>query len=292
MPFRFNASKAHTFGTSHAVASTKHTYTAVFSKSVFNTKDASKMVCSIDIHERPKLKNPVLIEGLPGIGFVANIATLHLINELKAKLFAEITSASFQDLAVVTETGGTRSPINELYYHKDSAGGRDLIIWYGNTQALTTFGQYELCGRVLDLAQDLGCKYLITIGGFKKEEVKATPEIYCAASDQETLNETMKLGAKVMVGQIFGVAGLLIGLGKLRGFNGFSILVETLGNYPDTNAAHHALLTLNRFLNLNVDLSRLDLATEKTQKILESFGIVRNVKEEKKKEEQQLRWFI
>jgi hypothetical protein len=250
------------------------------------------MVCTVEIYEKPKLKNPVLIEGLPGIGFIANIATLHLIHELKAKLFAEILSASFQDIALITETGSARSPINELYYHKSADGGRDLIIWYGNTQALTTFGQYELCGRVLDIVQELGCHYLITLGGFKKEEVKTPPEVYCAASDHETLNDATGLGAKIMVGQIFGVAGLLLGLGKIRGFKGFSLLVETLGTYPDANAARSALLDLNKFLNMNVDLSRLDLATEKTQKALESFGLVRGVQEEKKKEEQQFRWFI
>jgi uncharacterized protein (TIGR00162 family) len=250
------------------------------------------MVCTVEIHEKPKLNNPVLIEGLPGIGFVANIACLHLIHEFKAKLFGEIFSASFQDLAVTTETGGTRSPINELYYCKRSDSGRDLIIWYGNTQALTTFGQYELCGRVLDIAGELGCRYMITLGGFKKEEVKETPEIYCAASDPETLKDALGLGTKIMVGEIFGVAGLLIGLAKLRNFKGFALLVETLGTYPDANGARSALSALGKFLNLKIDLSRLDVATAKTQKILESFGLVRSVQEEKKKEEQQLRWFV
>ena len=61
------------------------------------------MVCSIVIIEKPKLNNPILIEGLPGIGFVANIAALHLIRELKAKLFVQIFSSSFQDFAVTTE---------------------------------------------------------------------------------------------------------------------------------------------------------------------------------------------
>jgi proteasome assembly chaperone (PAC2) family protein len=110
-------------------------------------KDSETMVCSIQIEEKPALNNPMLIEGLPGIGFVANIVALHLIHELKAKRFARIFSASFQDLAVTTETGEPRSPINELYYYKGYGKSRDLIIWYGNTQALTTFGQYELCGR-------------------------------------------------------------------------------------------------------------------------------------------------
>ncbi|MGB9676082.1 MAG: PAC2 family protein [Candidatus Bathyarchaeales archaeon] len=250
------------------------------------------MVCNIQIYEKPKLKDPILIEGLPGIGFVANIAALHLIHELKAKLFAEVVSDAFQDLAVTTETGGARSPINELYYCRREDGGRDLIIWYGNTQALTTFGQYELCGRVLDLAQELGCSFIVTLGGFKVEEAKATPQVYCAATDAETLNEVLSLGAKTMVGQIFGVAGLLVGLGGLRGIKGFSLLVETLGTYPDANATRYALSMLNNFLKVNVDMSRLDLAAEKTQKILESFGLIRTIKEERKKEEQQFRWFV
>jgi proteasome assembly chaperone (PAC2) family protein len=95
-----------------------------------------------------------------------------------------------------------------------------------------------------------------------------------------------------MVGQIFGVAGLLVGLGRLRGFKAFSLLVETLGTHPDANAARQLLSTLNKFLNLTVDLSRLDVAAEETKKILESFGLIRSVKEEKKKEEQPFRWFI
>ena len=250
------------------------------------------MVCAVQSYEKPKLNNPVLIEGLPGIGFVANIAALHLIHELNAKLFAEITSSSFQDLAVTTEKGGTRSPINQLYYHKSRNGGRDLIIWYGNTQALTTFGQYELCGRVLDLAEELGCHYIITLGGFKKEQTTKKPQIYCAATDPETLKTPLNLGAKIMVGQIFGIAGITIGIAKLRNLKAFSLLVETTGTYPDAEAARQALTALNKHLNLKTDLTKLDLAAEKTKKILESFGLIRQVKQEKKKEESPFRWFV
>lgn len=259
---------------------------------MFTPKEAKNVVCTIEIYEKPKLNDPVLIEGLPGIGFVANITALHLIHELKAKRFAEIFSASFQDLAVTTEAGGTRSPMNELYYYESQGNGRDLIIWYGNTQALTTFGQYELCGRVLDTVQGLGCRFVISLGGFRQEEIMNNPVIYCAASDHETLNEVLNLGTKIMVGQVFGIAGLIIGLSRIRGLKGFSLLVETLGTHPDANAARYALSALNKYLNMNVDLSRLDVAAEETKKILKSFGLIRNVVEEKKKEEQPFRWFI
>lgn len=250
------------------------------------------MVCVVELFEKPKLDDPVLIEGLPGIGFVANIAALHLIRELKAERFGEVHSSAFQDLAVTTEKGGVQCPMNELYYYKSQKEGRDLIIWYGNTQALTTSGQYELCGKILDVAQDLDCHYVVTLGGFRQEEIKGVPQIYTAASDHETLNSVLSLGAKIMVGQIFGIAGLTIGLARLRGFKSFSLLVDTLGMYPDANATRYVLAALNKFLNMNVDLSNLDAAAEEIKRILESFGLIRTVGTEKKKEEQQFRWFI
>jgi uncharacterized protein (TIGR00162 family) len=250
------------------------------------------MVCSIEITEKPRLNDPILIEGLPGIGFVANIAALSLITELKAKKFAEIVSASFQDFAILTETGSSRSPVNELYYVKREDGKRDLIIWYGNTQALTTPGQYELVGKVLDIAQELGCRFVVSIGGFKKEEVKGTPGLYSAATDPATVKEALGLGTKIMVGHIFGIAGILIGLSRLRRVKGFALLVDTLGMYPDANATKVALVALGKFLSLQVDLSEVDAAADQTKKMLEAFGLIRNIQEEKKKEEEQLRWYI
>lgn len=248
------------------------------------------MVCTIEFCEKPKLNNPVLIEGLPGIGFVANISVLHLIHKLEAKLFARIFSSTFQDITVTTKAGGMRSPINELYYYK-SNDDRDLILWFGNVQALTTHGQYELCGRVLDISSQLGCKYIITLGGCMQKEIKGSPKIYCAASDPETFKSALKLGAKKRVGQIFGVTGLIIGLGSLRGFSGFSLLVETAGTHPDASGANYLLSPLCRHLNLKVDLSDLEASAEKTRKMLESFGLLRNIKEEKK-EKSRFRWFV
>jgi len=251
------------------------------------------VVCAVQIYEKPSLKNPVLIEGLPGIGFVANIATLHLIQELKAKLFAEIRSSSFQDFAMTAGDGKARFPTNELYYYKSkSSEERDLIILYGNTQALTTFGQYELCGKILDIAKDLGCHYVITLGGLRRDEkITETPKLYCAASDAETLNEAVNLGAGIIEGQIFGIAGLLIGLCPLRDMHGFCLLAETPGFYPDASAVGEVLSAVNKMLKLNVGMERLGIATDKTREILESFGFVARSPDERRKREP-YRWHI
>jgi proteasome assembly chaperone (PAC2) family protein len=62
--------------------------------------------------------------------------------------------------------------------------------------------------------------------------------------------------------------------------------------YPDANATRYALSLLDKSLKLNVDLSKLDASAEETKRILDSLGLIRNFAEEKKKEEQQMRWFI
>jgi uncharacterized protein (TIGR00162 family) len=250
------------------------------------------MVISIDMPQKPQLNDPILIEGLPGIGFVANIACLHLIHELNATKFAQLFSSSFQDFAVTTEDGSTRSPINELYYVKREEGQQDLIIWYGNTQALTTVGQYELCGRVLELVKDLGCRFAISIGGYKKDEAVAVPGLYTTATDEETMQKVLDLGTKVMVGHVFGIAGLTVGLAQIMDMKGFSLLIDTPGMNPDVNAAKYALMTLGKFLNLQINLDGIEESGSQIKKMLEIFGLMRSITEEKKKEEQQLRWFI
>jgi uncharacterized protein (TIGR00162 family) len=250
------------------------------------------MVCKVQVYEKPFLNDPVLIEGLPGIGFVANIMALHLIKELKAKLFAEIKSSAFQDLAISTYNGGTYFPTNQLYYAKGKDREKDLIILYGNTQALTTVGQYELCGKILDLNEELGCEYILTVGGLKKEEIVGKPDLYCTASDLETLQEGLALGAKVMNGHIFGVAGLLIGLCKLRNMRGLCLLVETSGLYPDVVATKEVLKALRRILHLKINLRNLSYAAKETGNILKSFGIVSPSSIEKKNHKGDFRWFI
>jgi proteasome assembly chaperone (PAC2) family protein len=145
---------------------------------------------------------------------------------------------------------------------------------------------------VFDLAQEFGCRFVISIGGFKKDEAQPVPAIYSTATDLDTMKEALDLGTKVMVGHVFGIAGLSIGLARIRDMKGFSLLVDTPGMNPDVNAARFALTTLGKYLNLNIDLSKLEDSSGEIKKILESFGIIRSITEEKKKEEEQLRWFI
>ncbi len=244
------------------------------------------MTCIVKLYETPQLKDPVLIEGLPGIGLVANLATSHLIKELKADLFGEIFSSSFQDIAITATEGEFKFPISKLYYYKGKGNESDLILLYGNTQALTTRGQYEFCWHTLEAAEELGCKRIITLGGYRPGREVREPKLYYAASDPETANEAEKLGAEILSGQIFGVAGLLIGLCKLRQMKGFCLLAETPGEYPDEAAAREILKVLTKILGLNLDLNK-GIAIDETH-----VGGPSELKAQTYKRETPPEWFI
>ena len=221
------------------------------------------MTCVIKLLEEPRLRDPVLVEGLPGIGFVANIAAMHMIRELGGRKFAVIKSSSFQDFAMTIEGGGVRTPVNELY----ECAGRFMVL-YGNTQASDNVGQYELCWRVLELAKRYGCRVVLTMGGYKRDRVSGRPKVYCAATDRDLLEEARELCDGVVVGNIYGAAGLLLGLGKLMGLKGVCFLAETPGLYPDARAAKEVLSVVSRFLGFEIDLKKLEQAALLTDEML------------------------
>jgi len=235
------------------------------------------LACLIRLLEEPKLREPVLIEGLPGIGFVANIAAMHMIRELGARKFATITSSSFQDFAMTVENGGVRTPINELYY----CAGR-LIILYGNTQANDNLGQYELCWKVLELAKRLGCELVVTMGGYKRKKVPRRPRVFCAATHPDLLEEARQLCDGVVIGNIYGAAGILLGLGELMGMRGVCFLAETTGLYPDARAASEVLKVVSRFLGIGVDISKLEQAATVTEDLWRSLKRSREARPERR----------
>jgi len=213
--------------------------------------------CTVKLFKRPKLKNPILIEGLPGIGLVANIAVAFLIKKLEAKVLGEIRSTAFPDVAVSDE-GTVKPPFCRLYYHRGrEEKERDLILLYGNTQALTRRGQYELCSAILDISEKFGCRYVITLGGYRPGKEVKRPNLYYAASNAETAKTAASLGAEILSGQIYGVAGLLIGLAALRGMKGFCLLAETSGDRLDVKAAREVLRAISGILGLSLDLEEL-----------------------------------
>lgn len=223
------------------------------------------------INESVKIepKNPVLIEGLPGLGMVGKIAAEYLTKQLKAEKFAELYSPYFPYYVVVNKGGDVRLLRGEFYFWKNEAGEGDLILLTGDSQAQTIEGQYEVAGCILDFAEEHNVKTIVTMGGYRKE-AKETPRVVAVSTSRELLNKSSQAGAipSSAGNPIVGTAGLLLGLASLRNIDALCLLGETRGYLPDPKAAKSILDVLQKMLGIKVDLSGLDKEIEKSKEIV------------------------
>ncbi|MEM1659568.1 MAG: PAC2 family protein [Candidatus Bathyarchaeia archaeon] len=199
----------------------------------------------------PSLCDPILIEGLPGIGNVGRIATNLLMKFYGAKPFAELYAPYFPDYVSVSSDGICRLPKYEFY--AASSNEHDLIILTGDTQPSfdDVVAHYEICSAILDFVEKFGCRFIITLGGVasKGEENR----IYVAATSPTLATDFMKRGATVYSkGRIVGAAGLLLGLAKERGIDGLCILAATSGFEADRGAGFSVFKFLIKILGDNV----------------------------------------
>jgi uncharacterized protein (TIGR00162 family) len=206
-----------------------------------------------------ELNNPVLIEGLPGLGLVGKIAIRYLIKKLKAQKFAHLYSPHFPYFVLVNKKGNVRLLRGAFYYWKNNSGPNDLILFTGDSQSQTIEGQYEIANSMLDFSQKHNVKTIVTIGGYRME-TKDKPSVFAAATSQELLDIALDAGAVVSSSgsPIVGTAGLILGLARFKKIGAICLLGETRGYLPDPLAARSVLEVLKTAFNFDVDLEGLN----------------------------------
>jgi len=219
---------------------------------------------------RPKLKSPIVIEGLPGIGLVGKIAADHLITQTKAKKFCELYSPFFPPQVITDDDGIVRLVKNDFYYFTDK--GRSFIIIGGDFQGMSPESQYEISGKILDVLEHFKPKMIYTLGGLGTGKVPKEPKVYAATTSKKLIESHKKFGLTFKGrggGGIFGASGLILGLGKLRGMDSVCLMGETVGHVVDAKAARILLEKLAKILDLKVDMKDLDKEAKETEKELQ-----------------------
>jgi uncharacterized protein (TIGR00162 family) len=224
---------------------------------------------TVKILSKPKLREPVLIGGLPGMGYVGKIAAEHLVEELRAKKFAELYSPHFPH-HVAVEPDGTLRLLRNDFYHA-SSNGKDLIIVVGDVQAVSPEGHHKVVDKILDVAEQFGVKQIFTLGGFATGRYsRAKPKVVGVLSQLDLIEKYKEQGFTVEKGggPIIGASGLLIGMGKLRGMEGLCLLGETHGMLVDHNSAKVVLEVLVGILGIKVDMTNVEQRAKETERIL------------------------
>ncbi len=220
-----------------------------------------------------KIKNPILIEGLPGIGNVGKIAVDFIIENLNAKKIFEIYSYSFPSV-FVNEDNLVELPLIEVYYKK--IGNKTLLLLSGDIQPMDEESCYEFCEQILDMFQSFRGKEIITLGGIGLQKVPKNPKVYCTANTKDIISKYKVPGVSNdiygVVGSIIGVSGLLLGLAGQRRISAVSLLAETFGHptHMGIKEAKEVLRALNKTLGLKLDLNKLDAEIKGIEKDIKS----------------------
>ncbi|MEM5777308.1 MAG: proteasome assembly chaperone family protein [Candidatus Aenigmatarchaeota archaeon] len=215
-----------------------------------------------------KLRNPILIEGLPGIGFVGKLAAEYIAKELKGKKIAELYSYYFPHQVMMRKNGLIRMLKYKIYLV--STKQRDLLVLVGDLQPVNSEAQYEIAIQVLKYFKMLGGSFVITLGGYSTGIPITNARVLGAATHKEVVSEFSKHG--IIFGEargaILGAAGLFLGLGKILGLKGICLMGETHGAYIDAQSAKAVLEKLKQILKLDLDLSKIEETAKETEKII------------------------
>jgi uncharacterized protein len=213
----------------------------------------------------PKLNNPILIEGLPGIGNVGKVAVDFLIDELEANLLYEFHSYSFPHSIFVNEKNLVEMPKISMHLVKRKGKKRDILFLSGDIQPIDEKSCYLFVEEILNICKNLGCNEVIALGGIGLSDIPEEPKIFITGNTKKQINE-FKKGLKIydklygLVGPIVGVSGLICGMAPEKKIDSIILLAETHGHpmYLGIKGAQELLKVLDNKFNLKINILELE----------------------------------
>jgi uncharacterized protein (TIGR00162 family) len=218
----------------------------------------------------PDLDEPVLVEGLPGVGHVGKLAVEHLLEEIESELVERVHSTHFPPQVRVDD--GRTELAGAEFYAIQPEGGRDLLVLTGDHQAQDSEGHYGLTETFLDVADDYGVERVFAIGGVPTGELIEEYSVLGAGTTDEVVDDLTDVGVEFRedepAGGIVGVSGLLLGLGERRGFEAACLMGETSGYLVDPKSAQAVLEVLQEVVDFDVDYASLEERADEMEEVV------------------------
>ena len=247
----------------------------------------------VKLYREPKLENPILIAGWPGIGNVGIAAVDALRDQIQAEEFGEIEPWDFFYPKKVSIRGGLlrdlEFPINKFYYKR--LGKKDLIFFLGEEQPSGRRGMYaegekayEMANLVLKVAERFSCWRVYTSGACVSPIHHATKPRVVSVVSSENLKEEAKgypntiliseIGGRGNEGTITGLNGLLLTVAKKRGLESICLMGEipdwlSGAPLPYPKASRSVLEVFADILGIRIDFTELDRIALKVEGIIE-----------------------
>jgi len=216
----------------------------------------------------PAPKKPVLVCGLPGSGYVGKLAADYLVSTFKAKKCLEFRSTTFPPHVNVDDEGRAQVLKAELFFG-ETGQGSDLLIFTADSQPTTSTGEYELSESVLRAAKSMKAGLVFSLAAYITGNFTRERKVFGSATSLDLLPRLTENGVQIMKdGTISGMNGIVIGMAKLEGMDGISLLGETSGYLLDPAAAHAVLEAVGRILGIKIDMTRILEKAKEAQQVI------------------------
>ena len=228
----------------------------------------------IELKEKPK-KGAVIIEGFPGFGLVSTIATEYLIDHLDAKLIGKITSEKVQPIVAIHKSNIVE-PLGIFYDEKNNLV---IVRAIANVSGM----EWELTQALINLAEEIKAKEIISIEGVSSDNKPPEPEAFYFTKNAEKKKKFESMRIKELnEGIIVGVTASLLTKMPDTTF----IFTEATSELPDSRAAAKIVEVLDGYLSLRVDYKPLIKKAEGfEQKVREILTKTREAVKTKEKKE-------
>jgi uncharacterized protein len=195
-------------------------------------------------------KQPVVLTGLPDVGLVGLLAASHIIRELKPREVGAIESRLLPPM-IVLHGGLPKAPVRLF-------AGNSLVVIISETTIPVPLIR-PLATDIVEWARSKNTALMLSLGGMavaNRQDIDA-PKVFAALSARELESKLHGAAEILEEGYIVGAYGLILRNCAEALVPAITLLTQSYYNYPDPEAAAATVTTVNKILDLHVDISDL-----------------------------------
>ena len=153
----------------------------------------------------------------------------------------------------------------------DPLSSKDLILLTGDSQPVVPGSEYVLSEQILDLITKFKISNIYSLASYVTGTFVNDPKIYGTATNPEMVKSFRSFNISTLDnGNITGMNGLILGLGKLRGIEGICLLGETSGYVIDAKASKNLLEILNNVLGIHINMDEMNKRSKDTEILIKN----------------------
>ena len=207
----------------------------------------------LKIYDTPLGDKLKFLTAWPGMGMLASISAEYIRKQLDAEKIGEVIT--FNN-SVMLNNG-----ILKLSTHKHQLyQAKDIIIYVGEAQPLTTSEVYDLANILIDFALNNHVTKIYTIAA-SLSTYEEKPLVFGIGNSKKALKELQRYNVSISKGEgkITGLNGVFIGLAAQRGLSGICLLGQIkYGDIPQPRTSLHILQYLTKMLDITIDFKDIE----------------------------------